>query len=332
MTSPDDLPVLLARPLAALAHDVAAADVRPRCRLAWWADLLRVLDGGPVPQRELRVRSRVSSRVVTPTLRAFTQRGWVVAEGEPRRKAVRLTERGEEVAAVWRAVPAAVEARWRSSLGAGRVDRLRSALSALVAQLPLELPHYPTTYGFADQTVASALGRDMIRLSGGGLKAGVDHGADWRPVRRATGADAVDVDRLPLYALLSQAFVGFALDYEGEGHGAFEIAATVLRHLRDDGTPLVPPLFPEGLPRKAEYTVPRFALGEVVRDRDGRTDVLHPSERGRAWRDAYEPTVARVTVAWRRSYGAAVVDEVAAAAAALGAGLPPDTPGYPPDT
>ena len=201
-----------------------------------------------------------------------------------------------------------------------------------MAQLPLELPHYPATYGFADQTVASAPGHDMARLARGGLKPGVDHGADWRPVRRAPGAGADGVGRLPLYALLSQAFVGFALDYEGEGHGAFEIAATVLRHVGDDGTPLVPPLFPQGLPRKAAYTVPRFALGEVVRDGAGRTDVLRPSEWGRAWRDAYEPTVARVTEAWRRSYGAAVVDEVVDAATALGAALPPDTLDYPPDT
>lgn len=252
MTSPDDLPRLLGRPLAALAHEVAAAEVRPGCRLAWWANALRVVDGGPVLQREVRARARVSSRVVTPTLRAFTEWGWVVVEGEPRRKAVRLTDRGEEVAAVWRAVPTTIESRWRSSLGSAPVDRLRAALSAL--------------------------------------------------------------------------------DYEAQDHGAFEIAATVLRHVGDDGRPLVPPLFPAGLDRKAAYTVPRFALGEVVRDRATGTDVLRLSARGRAWRDAYAPTVAGVTDAWRASCGPAVVDEVVDAAAAVAAALPADTPDYPPDT
>lgn len=331
----DDLPTLVGRPLAALAREVAAAHVRPRCRLAWWADVLRVFDGEPVPQREFRARTRVSSRVTTPALRAFSQWGWVVVEGEPRRKVVRLTDRGRDVASVWRAVPADVEGRWRASFGSERIDRLRAALAALVGQLPLELPHYPATYGFADQTVAAALGSDMARLAGGGLKPGVDHGADWRPVLRAgTGAEAGELDDLPLHSLLSQALVGFALDYEGEDHGAFEVAATVLRHVGDDGTPLVPPLFPEGLPRKAEYTVPRFALGEVdrVRDRGRRAEVLRLGERGRAWRDAYAPTVARVTAAWRASYGAAVVDEAIEATAAIGGSLPADTPDYPPDT
>lgn len=328
MTPEGTLPVLLGRPLAALAIEVRHAEARPPCRLELWANGLRLLADGPAPQRELRARARVSGRVTTPMFRAFAHWGWVVTEGEPRRKALRLTDRGRAVADAWRAVPGAVEGRWRADMGAGRVDRLRAALAALVRRLPLELPHYPATYGFADQTVAAALGAGMAALAAGGLKAGVDHGADWRPVVRSPGAG--DPAGLPLHALLSQALVGFALDYEGEGHGPFELAATVLRHVGDQGAPLVPPVFPAGLPGRAQYTVPRFALGHVERAPGTGVDVLHLGDRGRSWRDAYGPAVGRVTAAWRASYGPDTVAEVTEAAAALAPALPPGTPDYPP--
>lgn len=313
-SGPADLPTLLARTLVAFGREASASDTDPRFTLPLWANVLRPLDGGARTMAELRAQSCISRRALTPALNALAARGWTATEGSGRSKATALTATGRAVAAAWSPVPGEVEARWRSDSSDG-VGRLRAALVALVAQLPLELPHYPATYGTVDSTI-----------TGGGGVGG--HGVDWKPVRRAPDGD---VAGLPLHALLSQALVAFALDYEegGDGwltrRGTYLVAAGVLRHVADEGTPVDIPPFRPALPHWARYMVPRHGLGDVERG------VIRLTARGRAWRDGHAGEVDRVMATWRAAYGPATVDELAAAAAAVADGLPGGLPDVPLD-
>jgi DNA-binding MarR family transcriptional regulator len=317
------LPALLGRILVAFARD-AATEARPAFVLRRWANLLRPLDGAALTVRDLRARTCVSRRTLNPWLTDLERRGWATTTGAGRSKVVRLTEAGTAVAAEWREVPGTVEAAWRAASGVGPIDRLRAALAELVAQLPLELPHYPASYGTVDATIA-----------GGAGVAG--RGVDWRPVPRAEPGDVGAAARLPLHALISHAVVAFALDYESEEHGPFAdrgpfaTAATLLRAVGDDVTPVATTPFATGLSVQARYTLRRFGLGDVERGPGSDGPVVRLTAKGREWRDAYVPTVDAVTRAWCAAYGDTTVAEVAGAAEAVGALLPPGLPDYPLD-
>jgi DNA-binding MarR family transcriptional regulator len=315
-----DLPTQLGRTLVAFGREAAT---EPGFSLPLWANLLRPLDGEARTPGELRATSCVSRRALTPSLKGLHDRGWAVTEGSGRTKATSLTEAGRAVADAWRPVPRALEARWRASMGGVAIDRLRAALVALVSQLPLELPHYPATYGTVDSSI-----------TGGGGVGG--RGADWKPVRRASGSEEA-VAALPVYALLSQALVGFALDYEEEDDGWFVrrgtyfVGAGVLRHVADAGTPVDIPPFRPWLPFWARYMLPRHGLGDIERDPATRADVFRLSDRGRAWRDGHDGEVDRVTARWEATYGQATTAELTDALTALAPNLPAGLPDVPLD-
>jgi DNA-binding MarR family transcriptional regulator len=316
---PADLPTMLGRSLVAFGRDAA----EPGFSLPLWANVVRPLDGAACTPAQLREASCLSRRALTPSLKGLHDRGWATTAGSGRTKTTSLTAAGRAVADAWRPIPGTVEAAWRASMGPATVDALRAALAAVVAQLPLELPHYPATYGTVDSSI-----------TGGGGASG--RGVDWRPVRRAPGsADAVDA--LPLYALLSQALVAFALDYEEEDdgwltrRGTYLVGAGILRHVADEGTPVDIPPFRPWLPHWARYMVPRHGLGDIERDPTTRTDVYRLTARGRAWRDGHDAEVARVTDGWRASYGTATVDALGSALAAVAPSLPPGLPDVPLD-
>jgi hypothetical protein len=321
MTS--DLPTLLGRTLAAFGRDCAAADVSPRFSLAMWANLVRPLDGPPRTLGDMRVACCLSRRALNPRLEGLERGGWVETSGAGRAKSIALTATGRAVAEAWRPVPPATEEQWRSTVGAAAIDGLHAALVALAARLPLELPHYPATYGTVDATI-----------TGGGGVGG--RGADWRPVRRAPDDAAAAAD-LPLYALLSQALMAFALAYEEEDdgwltrRGPYFVAAGVLRQVPDESTPTIAPAPGAGLPFWARYMLLRHGLGDAERGPSGRTEVLRLTERGRAWRDGHPGEVARVCRSWRAAYGAGTVDRLAAAMAVVAPHLPPDIPDVPLD-
>jgi hypothetical protein len=146
-------------------------------------------------------------------------------------------------------------------------------LAALVAQLELEHPHFPVPYGTADAS-----------FTGG-------PGVDWKPVPREPGSGA---DALPMTALLSQALVAFAIEYEREHRGPIQWAVRVRI-----GEPA------GGMQRHG-----------VVGD-DGT-----PTAIGRAIGDAFEPLCTEIEARWRERFGAALVDEVIEAVADDGDWLP----------
>lgn len=119
-----------------------------------------------------------------------------------------LTGRGRTADEIWRAVPSVIERRWRERFGAGAVDRLRSALVALVCRFDAPLP-------------------DFMPIGG---------------VRRVLRADAQprepherDADRdLPLVSLCARVLMQCELDYEPGAMVSLAAWANALRVLETD--------------------------------------------------------------------------------------------------
>lgn len=155
-------------------------------------------------------------------------------------------------------------------------------LEALVSQLELEHPHFPVPYGTVDPTFCGRRGG----------------GRDWKPVRREPGSD---VQGLPMTALLSQALVAFAVEYEQGRRGPIQWAANILDGLDDVGADLAP------VPQCGPHTVANLQrLNVVTIDQDG---IVRLTRRGRVMRDAYRPLCRRVESSWRERLGSSFIDQ-----------------------
>ena len=149
-----------------------------------WSNLLRVVGDDGVDSKALPSLARLSKRALRVTVNRTARHGWVSVDGG----VVRLTEEARRARDGWGRAIARAESTWPG------VTSLREPLEAFVSRLPLEYSHYPCGYGTADW-----------RITGG-------PGVDWTAVPRDRGADTVST--LPVIALLSQALVGFSVEYE----------------------------------------------------------------------------------------------------------------------
>lgn len=143
------------------------------------------------------------------------------------------------------------------------------------------------------------------------------HAADWAPLPRQD-IEGASVAGLPVSALLSQAFVAFAADFEELWIGGFHLAATVLRLLQDDGVPVndIPML--SRLKGDGKSVLERHGYIEITRHPDHpKVKLAWPTPRGRNTRDVYEPTVGRVEGRWEAKYGGDVVAQLRSALASL---------------
>jgi hypothetical protein len=236
------------------------------------------------------------------------------------------------------------DSAWRERFGNEVVARLRSALEAIVVQFDLELPHHPAGYGPADSSVTGGVAgrwgrRHALRVKGlpglvfdpeaehqaaeawekgsGGRLYVRDPGQDWRPVRRGEGDTTSD---LSLFALLSQALMAFAIDYEGCGGLSLARSGNALRHIGDEGVDVT---LRGSRSKGSSRLVPadstlaaleRHAYAAVAADpSDKRKGRLTLTEKGKSVRDAYDDVVAAIEQRWKRRYGAAVVRELRSA-------------------
>ena len=269
--------------------------------LAVWSNVLRPVDDG-IALRELPAASRLSKRAVRAAVGAAVKRGWLVRQ----ENGVRPSPTGETAREQWPALDVAIEA----AVG----DDLAPPLRELVRQLYLEWPHYPTGYGPADHSITGG----VYTAGGGKIDSKVPtHAADWAPVPRRD-IDGSSVAGLPLSALLSQAFVAFAADFEELWIGGLHLAATVLRLLPDNGLPVSDIPMLSRLKGDGKSVLERHGYIEIVRDADNpKTRVAVPTARGRNTRDEYEPTVGRVEDRWESKYGADVVAQLRSALESL---------------
>ena len=289
---------------------------------AMWFGFLRAMPpSGVVGPRELQVRTRLSKRAVRQLIGAATRAGWIeVASGTGAHATLGLTEAGRKVGSTWTAMIDPVEDRWGKRVGADTVE-LRSRLGHLVHKFPLELPHYPISYGSADVSVTGG----RFRPGSAGPPRIPAHGQDWAPVVRD---DADTVSSLPLIALLSQAFVAFMIDYSESRGGALVTAEGLARgfgaRTKVALTDLPPSLRVRG---DGKSGLERYRIVTVAADRtDARVKVVRLTGAGQRMRDAYGVLVDRIEKEWRAAFGSETVDHVRrhleAALPSLDASLP----------
>ena len=182
--------------------------------LVMWENCLRHVTDEPITVGELETRARTGTN-----LDGMRRWGYITIDGTARKvhkgrpgpdAVLRATAAGLRAREVWLPLPGLIEQRWRERFGAGRVDRLRDALVAMVGQLNPGLP-------------------DCLPILGAAL---LSRGPD--PALPPAGQ--VDPAGLPLSALLSRVLLSFALEYERESWLSLAISANVLRVLAADGT------------------------------------------------------------------------------------------------
>jgi hypothetical protein len=339
---PRPLNVLLSDALRDLGgqFEFAAAGYSEVLSLEIHANLLRHLPDAGSDVRDVPRLARVSKRAARSNIVIAVRRGWLVL-GDETGKHAQLTAAGRSARETCEECVVLAEESWRERFGHEVVARLRSSLEALVAQFDLELPHHPTGYGPADSSVTGGVAgrwgrRHALRVKGlpglvfdpvaehdaaeaweeasGGRLYVRDTGQDWRPVPRGEGDT---VSKLSLFALLSQALMAFAIDYEGCGGLALARSGNILRRIGDEGVEIA--LRTSGssglVPADGLFAgLERHAYAAVVADPDDqRKGRLTLTEKGERVRDAYDDIVVAIEQRWKRRYGAAVVRELRAA-------------------
>ena len=294
---------LLAQALVTVTHEYEqrGAGSVSLPTLAVWSNVLRPVGDG-IDLRELPAAARLSKRAVRAAVGAALKAGWLVREGN----AVRPSPSGEHARERWLSLDADVEA--------SVADDSATPLGEVVRQFFLEWPHYPTGYGPADHSITGG-----VYVSGGGKGDSrvPTHGVDWAPVPRHD-VEGSSVAGLTLAALLSEAFVAFAADFEELGIGALHLAASALRLLPDEGVPVSDIALLSRLKGDGKSVLERHGYIEIWRD-TGKPKVPHavPTARGRITRDKYEGTVRLVEDRWRTKYGADVVARLRSALESL---------------
>jgi DNA-binding MarR family transcriptional regulator len=220
------------------------------------------------------------------------------AGSAPADRVVRLSAGGRRARQVWEPLAEEIEQRWCQRYGQAQVGALRSALEHLVAQFDRPLP-------------------DCLRL----YDTDLDRRAPSRP-QTATS----------LSGLISQAILGFELDFEAGCRVPLAVCGNVLRVLGDDPMPVKDLAVRTGLAKGGAEAglraLQRRKLAEVGPSPDGRR--LRVATLTRAGvqrrRQATELTAA-IDDQWRRRYGQRCLVTLADALTAI-AGQP-DDPGGP---
>jgi hypothetical protein len=129
---------------------------------------------------------------------------------------VRATEGGRMAQEVWGPLFGVIDDRWRERFGDNAIAGLRTALSAIVDSVDLDLP-------------------DCMPILGYGLLSSGRNGAATFLPRGDQSASPDGDANLPLSALLSGVLLAFAIDFENASKLSLAISANVLRVLNDDG-------------------------------------------------------------------------------------------------
>lgn len=215
----EPLPVLLSRALGEFEAGYDAGAERPP--LVVWSNVLRPLAGGELTLRAFPPASILSVRAVRVATRDAEREGLLTIV----EKSVALTAKGVDAFTAGQQRIDAISTQWPASLSA--------CLAAIIRNVDVELPHYPTGYGQGD---SSFTGGHFVDEETGPPRIPA-HGEEWPVVAR----DRAAVEKLPLPARLSQALIAFTIDYDTAAKGVFgglNNAIRFFRHLPDSGIPL----------------------------------------------------------------------------------------------
>lgn len=203
--------------------------------LVVWSNLIRFLDKGGVPVRDLAVQSLAPEKRVKFQLGCLERWGFVVLEAgpadgraiparaHPRAKRtlrdgwgsgrgirsgwiVRLTAKGRQAAEIWPTLPGEIERRWQQRFGDDQIAELRQALEAVHAYLGLALPE--------------------------GLP------ADWERAETYPAMGPHASGPLSLPVLLSQLLLAFTIEFDRHSRAPLRLCAVTLRVLGEQPIPV----------------------------------------------------------------------------------------------
>ena len=315
------LPTLLSHVLIAFERDYGEAGPEAPT-LPAWSNVLRVFGADALTDRELGARAVLAKRVVRVVQRDLTRLGWL-ERGAAGSRTFRLTDRGMGLEAAGRRRLAEVEASWRRRHGSAAIGRLRGALAQVVSAQDLEWPWYLTGYGPAD---ASLTGGSYLPAEPGPPRL-PGRGTEWPAVARDTAPATTE---LPLPALLSQVLAAFTVDYEEAHLGPLSAASVFLSQVPGDAISLERARAICDVSGTDKSTPERHlcVVVEPGRPSDG-TRMVYLTPKARRIRDSYPAQVMDIEAAWRKRFGAGVLDGLRGALETLDAGTAPGTPDYP---
>ena len=189
--------------------------------LTMWSNLLRFVgDGAPVGELVTAVglpkRTTLSRlggverwRYVSVGPATGKREGYGSARGVKDDWLVELTPAGRRAAAIWPALPAEIEARWRARFGAEEVGALRDALVAIDEAIDTPLPEFVS--------VVSSTHAMVLEL----------------PSVERTATEGVS-----LVTLLAHALLAYTIDFEDGSPVSLPLSANVLRVLGEADVPV----------------------------------------------------------------------------------------------
>jgi hypothetical protein len=278
MAAQPALPSLLWSVLSGLeqAYTLEGAGRNGMPSLDLWSNLLRVIPAQGTNVREMPARVRLSKRAVRTRIAAGIRGGWIEPFESGRGEAtLQLTLRGADAASRWKSLQTAAEEKWCARVGMEPVRELREALKNIVAVLPLEHPHYPASYGAADASI-----------TGG-------NGQDWKAVPRGQQDTVSD---LPLSALVSQAIVAFAMDYEELSPVAHSLSTSVIKRIPPEGRPLRGLGDPIGVSALVRH-------GFVYATGKRGHETVQLTQKGAVVGEAFDQNIQAVEIRWRNRFG-----------------------------
>jgi DNA-binding MarR family transcriptional regulator len=200
----------------------AASGPRPwLASLVMWCNCMKYIGPDGVQVRELERLARTHSNLTGMQRWGYLTVTSGSAHGDPKRPGpdaiVRATAAGRKAQEVWGPLFGVIDDRWRERFGEDAITHLRSALTAIVHRVDLDLPDCLPIVGYGLFSAGRHSGKPPFRSRN----------------KEAAGPDC-DAD-LPLSALLSRVLLAFAIDFERESAVSLAISANVLRVLDDGG-------------------------------------------------------------------------------------------------
>jgi len=249
--------------------------------LVMWSNCMQFIgeQGLSVGELERLARTRTN-------LNGMERWGYIVVEPGPRSsRLIRATPRGRQAQELWRPLFHAIEQRWRSRFGEGRIDQLRESLATLISRIDTELPDYLPILHYA---LFSTNPDDKHR----------------RKAEREDGRDP----HLPLSALLSRVLLAFAIEFEGESDLSLAISANVLRVLDEKGVriqdlPLLTGVSKEAI-QMAMGVLEKKSIVVVEPGINGsRAKVARLTNNGKEAQAAYHHLLGIIEQRWRERFG-----------------------------
>jgi hypothetical protein len=208
--------------------------------------------------------------------------GWGSARGLRKDWVVRPTPAGRSAREIWQPLFDDIEKRWEERFGADAKDELTSSLEAIVARLDVELPEYLPIVGSAN-----------------GMATGIS------PRGKSAAAS-----RLQLSALLSQALLAYAIDFEGESELSLPLSANFVRVLDERGVPVRELPLVAGVSKEATSMALKClarAGHVVVEGASASTSLSRLTAKGREAQERAPRLHAEVEVRWETRFGPAEV-------------------------